>query len=72
MSYRARDIQRLMKDLEAQGCEVRWAQHKYTVKFPNGGGMTVHLSISDSQRALKNQRSKVRRAGLVWPEWFKV
>lgn len=70
----ARDLRRLALDLERQGCRVRETKTGggFIVIFPEGKGMLqLHGSISDS-RAFKNQRAAVRRAGLVWPAWYKV
>ena len=72
MAYKRRDIERLVLCLEEQGCKARPSKSGFVLVLPNNELLQVHGSISDSQRGLKNQRAKVRRAGLVWPDWFKV
>lgn len=71
MARRFRDLKRLVAELEAQGCKVRKTGDGWFVMFPSGeGGIAIHTSVSD-WRGWKNNASRARRAGIVWPEWFK-
>jgi hypothetical protein len=57
----------IITDLEKQGCTVReTASGGWMVYFPDGKtSMPIHNTDSD-QRAEKNTRSRVLRAGLTW------
>jgi hypothetical protein len=57
----------VLSSLEEQGCTVQDTRNGWMVKFPDGSGsMTLHRTESD-WRSEKNTRSRVLRAGLIWP-----
>ena len=61
-----RDVERLVDDLEKQGCKIKGTKAGYLVGFPNGESMTVHLTSSDT-RAIRNTRARVEKNGCTWP-----
>jgi hypothetical protein len=61
-----RAVDRVVADLERQGAGVRRAKRGYVLTLPDGSTTTIHRTSSD-QRAVRNQRATIERAGLVWP-----
>ena len=68
-----RDLKRLAAFLEQQGCKVRPTATGggFIVILPGNKLLQLHGSVSDV-RAWRNQRAAVKRAGLEWPDWYKV
>lgn len=66
MSSSQKLLQEILKGLASQGGKVEDKKSGYMIKFPNGFMLTLHKTPSD-HRALKNERSRVRRAGYHWP-----
>lgn len=52
--------------MRSQGAELTRTKKGYFVKFPNGDSTTFHNTNSDN-RAARNMRAVVLRAGLSWP-----
>jgi hypothetical protein len=61
-----REVDRIVADLERQGADVRRGRRGYVLRLPGGGTTTIHRTTSD-QRAVRNQRAAITRAGLRWP-----
>lgn len=59
-------LRRIVNDLAEQGCKVKETRKGYFIGFPNGETTVYHHTPSDV-RAQKNNRARVRRAGLHWP-----
>jgi hypothetical protein len=57
----------VLSSLEEQGCNVQPTRSGWMIRFPDGvESMTLHRTESD-WRSEKNTRSRVIRAGLIWP-----
>lgn len=68
MALSIREQERIIQDLIQQGCTTRETKKGTIVYFPDGVSMlTLHRSSPSDQRAEKNMRSIVLRAGLEWP-----
>lgn len=61
-----KEIDTVLKGLEAQGCELVPRKNGTVVRFPNGGHTSFHYSQSDTNDR-KYSRALIRRNGLKWP-----
>lgn len=52
--------------LEAQGARIKPTRDGWQILTPSGDIVTVHATESD-HRAMRNTRSRIKRAGLNWP-----
>lgn len=59
-------LREIIKGLEAQGARVKETSDGWQILCPNGDIVTMHRTPSD-HRALRNTRSRIKRAGLTWP-----
>lgn len=63
----SKDLGRLLKGFEAQGCTVRRQNDGYKVLPADGSKpLTIHLTLSD-KRGMMNLRAQAKRQGFVWP-----
>ena len=62
-------IERVIADLVKQGCTTRPGKGPTVIVYhPNGVDVfTIHTSPSD-HRGLKNDRARINRSGLIWPD----
>lgn len=61
-----KELVAMLKSLEEQGARLSKTKKGTRIMFPDGTSMGIHWTQSDS-RSTMNMRSRVRRAGLVWP-----
>lgn len=66
MARDTKSIKIILEGLEAQGARIKQTRDGYQVMCPSGDIVTMHATESD-HRALRNTRSRIKRAGLVWP-----
>lgn len=67
MANQLRQIAKLLKALEKQGCTVIQTKKGVQVRFPDGvSGLVIHRTASDN-RAVKNTEAQITRAGLTVP-----
>lgn len=61
-----KSIKRILDGLAKQGCEIKTTTKGWQILCPDGSIVGVHKTESD-HRALRNTRSRIKRAGLIWP-----
>jgi len=61
----AKELDKVLDDLESQGCSIKRVKKGYMIFFPNGDSTCFHATPSD-YRAIMNMRSRVIRANLTW------
>lgn len=59
-------IKRILDGLEAQGAKIVETKKGWQIMCPDGSIVGIHKTESD-HRALRNTRSRIKRAGLDWP-----
>lgn len=63
----SKELNRLIKGLESQGCRTKAVKGGYQFFPPNNGRpFTLHMTLSDG-RGMKNLRADCKRVGLDWP-----
>jgi hypothetical protein len=60
------EMKAIVKGLAQQGCVIKDTAKGWMVYCPNGEMVSMHKTPSD-HRALRNARSRIKRAGLTWP-----
>jgi len=62
----AKNIRKILTGLEQQGARVKPTRDGWQILCPSGDIVTMHGTESD-HRAMRNTRSRIKRAGLQWP-----
>jgi hypothetical protein len=57
----------ILVSLERQGCTIKPTSKGYLILFPDGETSTTFHKTPSDVRVLKNMRSRILRAGLLWP-----
>lgn len=62
-----KDLRKIIKELEAQGFEVRVTKKQHLQIRKNGQHVTVLAGTPSDHRSWRNGLAQARRAGFRWP-----